>query len=77
MRQASGERLMDVLAASKRRCTLVDRGDMLSRHLTGDISTAQELCGRFWAGLRMVHDMCRQSGDGGTAWCLAQQVFKF
>ena len=33
--QASGERLMDVLAASKRRCTLVDRGDMLSRHLTG------------------------------------------
>ena len=26
---------MDVLAASGRRCTLVDRGDMLSRHLTG------------------------------------------
>ena len=26
---------MDVLAASERRCTLVDRGDMLSRHLTG------------------------------------------
>ena len=39
---------MDVLAASKRRCTLVDRGDMLSRHLTGAV---QDLfsCAALWS----------------------------
>ena len=34
--QGPGERLMEVLAAGKRRCSLIDRSDMLNRHLTGD-----------------------------------------
>lgn len=33
--QGPGERLMEVLAAGKRRCSLIDRSDMLNRHLTG------------------------------------------
>ena len=47
--QVAGERLMDVLAACSRRCTLVDRGDMLSRHLTGacalDLQPSADLTG--------------------------------
>lgn len=30
-----GDRLMDVLHAHNRRCTLIDRTDMLNRHVTG------------------------------------------
>lgn len=30
-----GDKLMDVLHTHKRRCTLVDRTDMLNRHATG------------------------------------------
>lgn len=34
-REEQGDRLMDVLHAHKRRCTLIDRTDMLNRHVTG------------------------------------------
>ena len=33
--EEQGDRLMDVLHAHNRRCTLIDRTDMLNRHVTG------------------------------------------
>lgn len=33
--EEQGDRLMDVLHAHDRRCTLIDRTDMLNRHVTG------------------------------------------
>ncbi len=33
--EEQGDRLMDVLHAHKRRCTLIDKTDMLNRHVTG------------------------------------------
>ena len=32
----AGQRLLDVLQTSQRRCALVDRMDMLQRHTTGE-----------------------------------------
>lgn len=36
--EEQGDRLMDVLHAHNRRCTLIDRTDMLNRHVTGGAS---------------------------------------
>jgi len=33
--EEQGDRLLDVLHAHNRRCTLIDRTDMLNRHVTG------------------------------------------
>lgn len=34
--EEQGDKLLDVLHAHQRRCTIVDRHDMLNRHVTGE-----------------------------------------
>lgn len=43
--EMQGDRLVDRLAAAGRRCVLVDRQDMLSRHVTGTARQAWQSCG--------------------------------
>jgi len=41
--EEQGDRLMDVLHAHDRRCTLIDRTDMLNRHVTGQYAVFKSL----------------------------------